>query len=91
MSARTLSAREVLDRLGAHLSDFRDEVGAREDGEPADELAHFYLCEVCQQPVDKRDLAAVFHHEEPGHAPLPAEDAERLLRIADQLRRALEP
>jgi hypothetical protein len=66
-------------------------IGERLGGEPdAGEIGHFYLCPACQQPVDKRDLAAVFHHEEPGHHPLPAEDAERLLRISAELRRVLE-
>jgi len=65
-------------------------IGQRIGGDPDDELEHFYLCKACQQPVDMRDLAAVFHHEEPGHEPLPAEDAERLLRISGQLRAALE-
>ena len=65
-------------------------IGERLDGEPTTgEAGHFYLCKACQQPVDKRDLAAVFHHEEPGHQPLPVEDAERLLRITEQLRSAL--
>jgi hypothetical protein len=61
-------------------------------GEPAaGEFGDFYLCRACQQPVDKRDLAAVFHHEEPGHQPLPADDAERLLRISEQLKIVLQP
>ncbi len=65
-------------------------IGERMDGDPpGGEAGHFYLCCACQQPVDKRDLAAVFHHEEPGHEPLPVEDAERLLRISEQLRAAL--
>lgn len=64
-------------------------LGERVDGEPEDELEHFYLCERCGQPVDMRDLAAVVHHQAPGHAPLPAADAERLLRIGEQLRTAL--
>jgi bifunctional non-homologous end joining protein LigD len=66
-------------------------IGERIGGEPdAGEIGHFYLCKACRQLVDKRDLAAVLHHEEPGHDPLPAEDAERLLRISEQLRAALE-
>lgn len=70
--------------------DLRPYIGAPEDGgEPADELAHFILCPACQQPIDKRDLAAVIHHHTPGHAPLPAGDAERLLRIGEQLRAVL--
>lgn len=32
-----------------------------------DEFAHFYSCQVCGQNVDRRDLAAVLHHQEPGH------------------------
>ena len=69
--------------------DLRPYVGERLGGDPADELAHFYLCAACQQPVDKRDLAAVFHHEDRGHEPLPTEDAERLLRISEALRETL--
>ncbi|MDB5445687.1 MAG: hypothetical protein JWQ97_1004 [Phenylobacterium sp.] len=70
--------------------ELRPYVGQREGGDPEDEAAHFYECRACQQPVDMRDLAAVFHHEEPGHEPLPVEDAERLLRISEQLRAALK-
>lgn len=62
---------------------------AREGGQLADEAGHFYPCRACQQPVDMRDLFAVFHHEEPSHEPLPAKDAERLLRISETLRAAL--
>jgi hypothetical protein len=65
-------------------------IGERLDGEPEDELGHFYLCQACQQPVDKRDLAAVFHHEQPGHGPLRWQDAERLLHISAQLGGALQ-
>jgi hypothetical protein len=65
-------------------------IGERIGGDPETEIGHFYLCPACHQPVDKRDLAAVFHHEEPGHEPLPAEQAERLLRISDALRRVLD-
>ena len=65
-------------------------IGERLGGEPeTGEAGHFYLCKACQQPIDKRDLAAVFHHEELGHQPLPVEDAERLLRISEQLRSTL--
>lgn len=64
-------------------------IGERIGEEPAAEAEHFYLCKACRQPVDMRDLAAVFHHEEPGHAPLPVEDAERLVRISEQLRGTL--
>lgn len=45
--------------------------GVRLGGEPADEAEHFYACPACGQAVDCRDLGAVFHHEEPGHEPLP--------------------
>lgn len=55
-------------------------IGEREAGEPADEAKHFFLCKARQQLVDMRDLAVVFHHEDLGHEPLPAEDAERMLR-----------
>ena len=65
--------------------DFGEKVGAQ----PASELGHFYLCKACGQPVDKRDLGAVLHHDERGHEPLPAADATRLATIADQLRQVL--
>ena len=71
-------------------SQLRRFIGERIGGEPVTgEAGHFYLCKACQQPVDKRDLAAVFHHEEPGHQPLLAADAERLLRVSEQLRSTL--
>lgn len=34
------------------------------------EQEHFYSCPACGQRVDKRDLSAVLHHEQPQHAPL---------------------
>ena len=51
----------------------RDELNAlRAQGpEHEDEAAHFYVCKACGQSVDKRRLGDVFHHEEPGHEPLP--------------------
>jgi len=45
--------------------------GHRLGAEPADEREHFYTCAVCGQAVDKRDLHAVLHHEQPEHEPLP--------------------
>lgn len=47
--------------------------GERVGGEPAKESEHFYRCPACGQAVDMRDLGQVFHHEEPGHKPLPAD------------------
>lgn len=35
------------------------------------ELDHFLLCPGCGQAIDLRRLGDVFHHDEPGHAPLP--------------------
>jgi hypothetical protein len=67
----------------------KDALGCRQGDEPEDEIEHFYLCKVCHQPVDMRDLAAVFHHEEMGHDPLPVEDALRLLRILERLKATL--
>ena len=64
-------------------------IGRREGGEPADVLEHFHVCNVCGQPVDRRDLGAVFHHEEGDHEPLPKEEAERLLSLEDRGRLAL--
>ena len=69
--------------------EIRTFIGERIDGDHLEETRHFYPCPTCGQPVDKRDLAAVFHHEEPGHKPLPAEDAERLVRITAAIRRTL--
>ena len=51
---------------------------------------HFIQCPECLQPIERRDLAAVFHHNGPGPEPLPVEDAERLLRADQQLRAVLE-
>ena len=88
MSDKVPTAHEVLASIMAHPVS-RQVLGERVGGDPADEAEHFYLCKACQQPVDMRDLAAVFHHEKPGHEPLPAEDAERLVRISAQLQMAL--
>lgn len=88
MTDKVPTAREVLALFMANPAS-REIVGERVGGDPADEAEHFYLCKACHQPVDMRDLAAVFHHEEPGHEPLPAEDAEWLVRISEQLRRTL--
>lgn len=41
--------------------------GTRVGGDPEDEAEHFYVCKVCGQAVDMRDLGEVFRHEEPGH------------------------
>jgi len=38
-----------------------------------DESQHFYVCQECRQAVDMRKLGDVFHHEEPGHEPLPVQ------------------
>lgn len=64
-------------------------VGQRADQRTVEEARHFYLCPACGQPVDKRDLAAVFHHEEKGHSPLPAEESTRLTQITAMLTAAL--
>lgn len=45
----------------------------RVGGDPANEVEHFYICLACGQAVDKRDLGEVFHHEMPGHEPLPTQ------------------
>lgn len=50
----------------------REELNAKRCLAPnlADEAEHFYVCATCGQAVDKRKLGDVFHHEEPGHAPI---------------------
>lgn len=35
------------------------------------EEEHVYACQQCGQGVDRRNLGQVFHHELPGHQPLP--------------------
>lgn len=37
-----------------------------------DEAKHFIVCAACGQAIDCRNLGDVFHHEEPGHAPIGA-------------------
>jgi hypothetical protein len=46
-------------------------IGHRLGLQPSNEADHFYRCPRCGQPVDKRDLGQVLHHEEKGHKPLP--------------------
>lgn len=48
-------------------------IGRRVGPEPESEAEHFYVCDACGQAVDCRDLGAVFHHEDEGHQPLPAQ------------------
>jgi hypothetical protein len=56
-------------------------------GEPeGDDIAkYFHSCPRCGQPVDRRDLAAVYYHEGVGHKPLPTREALRLVIAEDQL------
>ena len=89
MANKPPTAREVLAPIMAQPG-ARELLGEREGSEPADELEHFYKCLTCGQLVDMRDLWAVFHHEEPRHEPLPAEDAERVAAATRQLRAALK-
>lgn len=46
-------------------------IGDREGPPVQDESEHFYQCAACGQAVDMRDLGQVFHHEDPGHKPIP--------------------
>ena len=55
--------------------------------DPLDETRHFTICPNCGQPIDCRDLEVMLHHEEPGHAALPAEKVFRKLQVSEQLRR----
>lgn len=64
-------------------------IGARLGDEPEQYFHHFYRCRACDQPVDKLDLAAVFHHETAGHHPLLAADAVRMVKADLMLERAL--
>lgn len=72
------------------MTTIREIIGQDDDGEPVDELDNFCICPSCGQPIDMRDLSAVFHHEDPGHEPLPVEDAMRLLLIGERLRAVLK-
>ena len=65
-------------------------VGARNGDSDDDELKHYFPCGACKQPVDMRDLDAVFHHEVPGHSPLAPTQADRLFEIGTQLRHVLK-
>ena len=38
--------------------------------EPEDGAEHFYLCSICSQAVDMRDLGQVVHHESGEHEPI---------------------
>ncbi|RWO41368.1 MAG: hypothetical protein EOS11_18265 [Mesorhizobium sp.] len=45
-------------------------IGKRYGAPIKDELKHFYICAICGQEVDMRQLGEVLYHEEPGHEPL---------------------
>lgn len=64
-------------------------IGERVAGEVDHYRAHFHACPACGQPVDRRDLAAVLHHEQPGHQPLPWAQAYRLAIVDEQINRVL--
>ena len=66
-----------------------DIIGDCLNAEVTDPADHVMLCPECLQPIDCRDLTAVFHHNRPGHEPLPLGAAERLLRADQQLRGVL--
>ncbi|MEI9413222.1 hypothetical protein [Mesorhizobium salmacidum] len=58
------------------------DLGPRIEGKPREGEAdgdRFYLCKVCGQAVDKRDLRQVMWHEQPGHEPLELETAAKVL------------
>jgi hypothetical protein len=44
--------------------------GKRVGSEPDSEAEHFMTCGACGQAFDMRRLDEVFHHEQPGHAPM---------------------
>ncbi|AZO08756.1 MULTISPECIES: hypothetical protein [unclassified Mesorhizobium] len=44
--------------------------GKKHGGDPTDDQGRFYLCPICGQQVDKRDLRQVIWHEKQGHEPL---------------------
>lgn len=62
-------------------------VGESIGPEGAEAAPVFHPCPACGQPVDRRDLAAVYYHEGPDHAPLPAREAVRLLLADEKLAR----
>ena len=48
--------------------------GQREYPPIDNEWDHFYRCPHCNQPVDKRDLGQVVHHNDKDHKPLDHEE-----------------
>lgn len=60
-----------------------------ESPERMSEWDHFMACRACGQLIDLRDLAAVMHHETPGHRPQPLRASIRLLSISHRLRSML--
>jgi hypothetical protein len=47
--------------------------GVFQGAEPLAEVDHFYVCSVCGQAVDMRQLADVLYHEELTHNPKPVQ------------------
>lgn len=66
-----------------------DQIGERERGPPTEVAGYFHKCPICGQPVDRRDLGAVFHHEAKQHDPLPYEEAFRLVLADERLAAAI--
>ncbi|MGX9118623.1 hypothetical protein [Mesorhizobium sp. BHbsci] len=50
------------------LSDLGPPITSRRHGDPPkNEGDHFYICPICAQPVDMRDLRQVIWHDMPVH------------------------
>lgn len=57
---------EIREAIAAYFRGSPDAkiIGTPEAGDRDDERQHFYICEVCGQAVDCRDLGDVFYHEQ---------------------------
>ncbi|HEX7943028.1 MAG TPA: hypothetical protein VF495_00090 [Phenylobacterium sp.] len=70
-------------------NDLKHIVGRSAGEAKNDPILNFERCPRCGQQLDRRDFAAIWHHAQAGHRPLPREEAVRLLSIGDRNRLAL--
>ena len=69
---RTLDSatREILKRIP----------GRPTDGDSGNDADHFYKCDICSQPVDRRSLYEVVYHDDQAHPPLSEAELSELAR-----------
>ena len=56
--------------MHTEIRELIEEVLSAQTADKPEEAEHYFVCGKCQQAVDARSLAQVFHHLAPDHRPL---------------------